>query len=141
MVVGQRPLAAPLCDSVSERADRESVDRGDQGRERVIGVGADGHEVEVEVEGEPAGGACVELAQRRAAFERERLEDPGSVEVAQEEILGNVNNRGIAALSPGTRRGVAGDVPDGEADLAHVAGVRVRGSKGSRVSAICQAAS
>lgn len=63
------------------------------------------------------------------------------MEVTQQEVLGDVDDGGVAALGSSTRRGMAGDVTKGEANLVHGAGVRVRGSKGSRVSAICQAAS
>ena len=107
----------------------------------IIGVLTDVHGGEVEIEGEPTGVARVELSQRRTTLEGQRLKGPSAVEVAQEQILSNVDDRGIAALGAGAARGVAGDVPEGETDLIHVVEGSVRGSNGRRVSAICQVAS
>jgi hypothetical protein len=60
------------------------------------------------------------------------------VELAQQQVLGDVDDRGALALSTGASRGVPGDVTASEGDAVHAAAGRVRGSKGKIVSAMSQ---
>jgi len=71
------------------------------------------------------------------ALERHQCEDPTLGQVTQQQILGDVDDRGIAALRRLGRR-VAENVALGQPDvirIAHVAGCRPAGSNGNRVSA------
>ena len=59
-------------------------------------------------ENRPAAGP--QFAQRGAALERESVEDAFVGQFAQQQVLGDVDDGGLAALGSGVGRGVAGDV-------------------------------
>ncbi|MDQ1731058.1 MAG: hypothetical protein QOK10_1217 [Pseudonocardiales bacterium] len=87
----QVSFAAPFGDRVAERAEPQPLHVQAQQLEDVVGIGADGGYGEVEVEGEAALIAGVELAQCGAALEREIVEQSLLVQVAQQQILGDVD--------------------------------------------------
>lgn len=105
-----------------------------------IGVARGVCDAEVEIEGEPSLIACVQLAQRRAALEDQRVKAASFVQIAQEQVLGNVDDRGVATIDSGTGWGVPADPTDRQRDgpRGHATASKPRGSKGSKVSAICQ---
>src|SRR5659263_542989 len=97
-LVEDRVTAAALTGAVGERTkasvddltDKQLDDRG-----RVVVQGGDG---EVEVGREPPGGSGVDLSERGAPLEGHEGEDPAFGQVAQQQTLGDVDDRGIATL-------------------------------------------
>ena len=65
------------------------------------------------------------------------------MQIAQEQVLGDVDDRGVATIDSGTGWGVPADPTDRQRDWprGQVTASKPRGSKGSKVSAICQALS
>jgi hypothetical protein len=98
----QRPLAPAFGHAVGERSDSRSVDVADKLEHDGIGVARGVGDAEVEIEGEPSLIACVQLAQRRAALEDQRVKAASFVQIAQEQVLGNVDDRGVATVDSGT---------------------------------------
>ena len=107
---------------------------------RGIGVAAGVGDAEVEIQGKPSLNARVQLAQRGAALEDQRVKAASFVQIAQEQVLSNIDDRGVATIDSGAGRGVPADLTDRQRDRprGHLSAPSVRGSKGSRVSAICQ---
>ena len=86
---------------------------------------------EVQVGGEPAGVAGVQLAERGPALEDQVIEYPSLAQPGQEEVLRDVDE---GCLPPaGSLRRVASQPARGYA--GHATSAKVRGSKGSRPSA------
>lgn len=91
-------LPASVVDAVGERTDVSAVDLIDEQVEDRGWVVVEGCDGEVEISGESAGGAGIDLAKCSAAFERHQAEESSLGQVTQQQILGDVDDRSVAAL-------------------------------------------
>ena len=103
-LVDDRVAPATVIDRVGKWTKASAIDLIDEQPDdggRVVAESGDG---EVEVGRERPGGAGIDLAERGAALERHQCEDPTLGQVTQQQILGYVDDRGIAALRRLSRR-------------------------------------
>jgi hypothetical protein len=113
-----------IFDAVSEGTEVGAIDLIDEQPDDDARVVAEESDGEVEVGREPPAGAGIDLAESGAAFERHQGQDSTLGQMTQQQILRDVDDRGIAALRRPGRR-MPQNVALGQPDVvrtAHVAG-------------------
>jgi hypothetical protein len=116
--------AATVFDVVGERTEASAVDLTDEQLGDRGGVVVEGRYREVEVGREPPGGAGIRFSECGAALESDQSEDTALGQMTQQQILCDIDDRGVATLRRLGRR-VAKEVALGQPDV--VGKVHARG--------------